>query len=184
VSELQTLPARTSPAADGNGHASAKPALAARRAARRRQIALLLLYAWAVYSLVQGGSLILREPYMQVLATAPRAAQGGVGDGYAQTLIKLERSLPYDQRVLLVWRRPEKGVVGFWYGYFWATYWLYPRQVDIVTDRAAAPATAYGIVLDVRSADQSQPDAAAGYFIDSTSTYPDQVITVLRAAGD
>ena len=54
-----------------------------------------------------GGNLVISEPYLEALHVAPRAAQGAVGDGYAQTLIKLERTLPAGDHVLLVWRRQD-----------------------------------------------------------------------------
>ena len=146
---------------------------------RWRRLALLFVYAWMVYTLIQGGSLLTREPYLQTLHVAPRAAQGGALDGYAQTLIKLERTLPYDQRVLVVWRRPSAGVVGFWYGYFWATYWLYPRRVDIVTDPSGIQSS-YGVVLDVRSVDQPDVAPPPNFTVTATYEYADQVVTVLR----
>jgi len=180
MSGMRILAAPTSTASNGDDPPVEPAGLPPRRAGRARRIALVFLYAWTVYTLIQGGALLVREPYLHVLATAPRAVQEGAGYGYAQTLIKLERTLPYDTHVLLVWRRPEKGVVGFWYGYFWATYWLYPRQVDIVTE-SKAPDSAYGIVLDVRSRSQPEGSPPIGYAVDSTYAYADQVVTVLTA---
>jgi hypothetical protein len=144
---------------------------------RLHRFALLFVYAWAVYTLIQGGSLLIGEPYLDNLRVAPRAAQGAAGDGYAQTLIKLERTLPAHERVELVWRRTDGGAVGFWYGYFWATYWLYPRQVDIVID-ATSIDSAHGVLLDVRSVQDVELVPPPGYAISATYTYPDQVVTV------
>jgi hypothetical protein len=159
-----------SPAVNGASHPKRTPS-------RLREFALLFVYAWAVYTLIQGGSLLLAEPYLDNLRVAPRAAQGAAGDGYAQTLIKLERTLPAHERVQLVWRRSEGDAVGFWYGYFWATYWLYPRQVDIITDPASLDSS-HGILLDVRSIDKAELAAPPGYTISATYPYVDQVVTV------
>jgi hypothetical protein len=151
-----------------------------RRSSRLRRVALLFVYAWAVYTLIEGGGVLTSEQYARTLQTAPRAAQGGAGDGYAQALIKLERTLPYGQRVVVVWRRPDKGELGFWYSYFWSTYWLYPRRVDVVTDPGAI-APGFGILLDVRSTSEPELPPPAGYTVVSTYQYPDLLVTVLEA---
>src|SRR5919198_3443739 len=106
---------------------------------RTRRFATLFVYAWTIYTVIQGGALLTNEPYVHTLQTAPRAVQGATGDGHAQTLIKVQRTLPYEEKVLVIWRHPESGELGFWYGYFWGTYWLYPRRVDFVTDAKAIP---------------------------------------------
>lgn len=158
------------PAVSGASHPSSARS-------RLRGFALLFVYAWTVYTLIHGGSLLLAEPYLDNLRVAPRAAQGAVGDGYAQALIKLERTLPAHERVLLVWRRSDGDAIAFWYGYFWATYWLYPRQVDIVTDPASLDSS-HGILLDVRSPDKAGLAPPPGYTISATYVYVDQVVTV------
>jgi hypothetical protein len=146
----------------------------------RRGIALVFVYVWAVYALVQAGNLVTSENYFQALHVAPRAAQGAAGDGYAQTLIKLERTLPAGDHVLLVWRRQDtQPAVGFWYGYFWATYWLYPRTVDIVITAGPVDGS-YTTLLDVRSTGTPEIEVPAGFSVNATYTYPDQVVTVLR----
>jgi len=170
---------REQPGLDGEDRTHAETVIANTkpRSSRLRKVTTLFVYTWAVYTLIQGGSLLVREPYLDNLRVAPRAAQGAAGDGYAETLIKLERTLPAQARVQLVWRRSDGGVVGFWYGYFWATYWLYPRQVDIITDPASID-SAHGILLDVRSREKAELAAPPGYTISATYPYADQVVTV------
>lgn len=135
---------------------------------------------YGLYALIHGGHLVTSESYIQALHVAPRAAQGAAGDGYAQTLIKLERTLPAGDRLLLIWRRQDsQPAIGFWYGYFWATYWLYPRTVDIVTSAGSSGGN-YTTLLDVRSTCVPEIEVPVGYAVTTTYTYPDQVVTVLR----
>lgn len=171
----QRVAAAGSPAV--NGGPSSEAPRAGRTTNRLRGFALLFVYAWAVYTLIQGGSLLVDEHYLDNLRVAPRAAQGATGDGYAQTLIKLERTLPAHDPVQLVWRRSDGGAIGFWYGYFWATYWLYPRQVDIITDPASIDPL-HKILLDVRSSEKAELTPPPGYTISAVYPYTDQVVTV------
>jgi hypothetical protein len=147
---------------------------------RTRRFATLFVYAWTIYTVIQGGALLTNEPYVHTLQTAPRAVQGATGDGYAQTLIKVQRTLPYEEKVLVIWRHPESGELGFWYGYFWGTYWLYPRRVDFVTDAKAIP-PGFGILLDVRAVGEADLSPPPGYSVIDVYSYPDQVVTILEA---
>lgn len=103
-----------------------------------RTVGLALIALWALHTLIVTGSLLLEEHYGQLLRGTPDGApRAPLTDLIQNSTPDLTSSLPSRGSVLVVVDPQE--LPGF--AYFWLTYWLFPRHVDITGDMADTTST-------------------------------------------
>jgi hypothetical protein len=129
-----------------------------------RVIGVALVVLWTLHTVVVTGRILLDSHYKDLLSGNPQAAvRAPLSDLIQDATPSLVHTLPAHGSVLAIVDRQELG--GF--AYFWLTYWLYPRQVDVSGDLNAATTTsASSIVYFQRpgSPDLTTPD---GYQLES-----------------
>jgi hypothetical protein len=129
-----------------------------------RVLGVALLVLWTLHTVVITGRILLDSHYTDLLRGDPQGAvRAPLGDLIQDATPGLVHSLPANGGMLVLVDSQEVG--GF--AYFWLTYWLYPRHVDVSGDlSAAATTTAAGIVYFQRS---GSPDLTipAGYQLQS-----------------
>jgi hypothetical protein len=133
--------------------------------------------AWAIRSLIVTGGIVVAEDYKTALTTEPRRTQAIAGDPFAQSLLKIDRRLPRQDRVVVIWDNPD---LPAGYAFFWATYWLFPRPVTVTVDRESAFLGQFDSLIDVRPPDHAGLNAPDSYAVDSADTYPRLTITTYR----
>lgn len=149
-----------------------------RRAGLLARLAVVFLAAWALRSLIVTGGAVLNEPFRSVLATPPWSTQRTSGNGFEMSLLQINASIPASDRVLVAWIDPPN----YSYVFFYATYWLYPRKVTVVTSLEPAALTAADILVDIRLPAEPEP-TIEGYQRVKVYGYSDHVVTVFGHAG-
>jgi hypothetical protein len=120
------------------------------------------------------GNATLNEHHLQVLKTPPSVAQSTAGTSFDQSLLKIDRAIPPGARVVVIYRSTD-----YWSVFFWATYYLYPRQVAVAeTDDPALDNRADALVF-VRRSDEP-PLTVQGFTLTSTDRYPDVTVTTYQ----
>jgi hypothetical protein len=109
-----------------------------------RALGVALLVLWTLHTVVVTGPLLLSAHYVDLLRGTPQGAlRAPLGNPIQDATPAVVASLPPQGDVLAL--VPASEVDGF--AYFWLTYWLYPRHVEISADLARASTTsATGIV--------------------------------------
>lgn len=136
------------------------------------RLTVLFVAVWAIRSLVVMGTATMNEHYRTVLKTPPGDTQSVTGTSFDQSLFKIDRAIPRAARVAVIWTSPPD----YWAAFFWATYYLYPRQV------AEAPAISPELVnrtdalVFVRAPDDP-PLTVDGFTLSLRDVYPDVVVT-------
>src|SRR5207253_27738 len=106
-----------------------------------RALGVALLVLWTLHTVVVTGPLLLSAHYADLLRGTPQGAlRAPLGDPIQDATPAVVASLPAHGDVLAL--VPASEVDGF--AYFWLTYWLYPRHVEVIGDLGAA---AMGIEL-------------------------------------
>ena len=142
------------------------------------RLAVVVLAAWAVRSLIVTGGAVLNESFGVVLTTPPRATQATSGNGFEMSLLQINASIPALVWILVVWVDPPD----YSYVFFYSTYWLYPRKVTVVTSLDPSAITPADTLVDIRLPWEPEP-STDGYQRVKVYSYSDHVITVFRHAG-
>lgn len=137
--------------------------------------AVVFITAWAVRSLVVMGADMLDERYTAMLTRPPSEAQATASDAFAQSLLKINSTIPPQATVLVFWQ-VHNYFQPLSYGFYWSTFWLYPRQVTVSDrpDDALYPTSQ--VVVQVRSGDQ-QRLTLPGYSLVSEDPFPSIIIS-------
>jgi hypothetical protein len=144
------------------------------------RLTVLFVAVWAIRSLVVIGSATMNEHYRTVLKTPPSVTQSMTGTSFDQSLFKIDRGIPRTARVAVVWAYPSPD---YWSVFFWATYYLYPRQVAVAATVFPELVSRTDAIVFVRRPDEP-PLTLEGFTIASTDAYPDlTVFTYLRDHG-
>jgi hypothetical protein len=131
--------------------------------------------AWAIRSLIVTGATVLDGHVTSLLETSPPQAQGAIGDPVADTLLKIDHSIPPHASVLVFWEVPDYwGGISF--GQFWPTFWLYPRKVTLTDNFTDALTPTTDVVIQVRSPDQVAL-TPNGYTQTFDAYYPNVTVT-------
>jgi len=122
------------------------------------------------------GGFLLGEHYRAVLQTPPAVSQSVAADSFAQSLLRINSSIPPRDNVLVFWRNPDPD---FFYVFFWATYWLYPRKVSVTTSFGPGVSASAETLVYVR-----RPNEPAvflpGFAAKAVIEYPDLIVTTYR----
>jgi hypothetical protein len=141
-------------------------------------VTIVFVSSWAIHSLIFTGSTVLNGPYSALLHKSPPATQSAYADPFAQTLLKIDQRIPARASVFVYW-----GVPIYWggvnYGYFWSTFWLYPRKVTVSEYPPYGLGPPADVVVQVRSPEQ-QPLAPKGYTVLSEDRFPNLTVTTYR----
>jgi hypothetical protein len=143
-----------------------------------RRATIVFVTVWAVRSLIVSGDALLHEHLRSVLTTSQWATQATSGDGFEQSLIRIRASVPASDKVLVVWANPPD----YYYAYFWSTFWLFPRKVDVVSSLTPPQLGEADTVVSVRRAFERQPEFA-GYRLATVDAFPDYIVTTYVRAG-
>jgi hypothetical protein len=142
------------------------------------RLAILFAAAWAVRSLIVSGDAVLNEPFQSVFVTPPRVTQAKAGDGFEQSLLRIDATIPPTDRVVVLWVDPPYES----YVFFWSTYWLYPRKVTVVGSLDRVALTPADTLVDIRLPAETEP-VVSGYYHVTDYSHSDYVVTVYRRAG-
>ena len=140
------------------------------------RLTVLFVAVWAIRSLVVTGNATLNEHYRTVLKTPPSATQSITGTSFDQSLLKIDRVIPGTARVGVIWAYPSPD---YWSVFFWATYYLYPRQVTLAQTNDPALDHRTDTLVFVRRPDEP-PLAVAEFTLTSTDVYPDLTVTTYQ----
>lgn len=143
-----------------------------------RALTIVFVTAWAVRSLIVSGGQVLDEHFRSVLTTPPWVTQARSGDGFEQSMVRLRADLPASDRVNVVWIN----VPDYFYAYFWSTFWLFPRNVTVVSSANTSFDPAAKALVHVRQSSQPPP-YFPGYVVATIYTYPDYIVTTFRRDG-
>jgi hypothetical protein len=131
-----------------------------------RVLGVALLAFWTLHTVVITGQVLLDGHYGELLRGHPYAAvRAPLPDLIQDATPSLVRSLPAGGRVLVIVDPHE--LHGF--AYFWLTYWLYPRHVDISEDLSAAATTSARSIVYFQRADDPDLTTPAGYQLQSNT---------------
>jgi hypothetical protein len=143
-------------------------------------LAVLLVYAWTLHSVVLAGDQLLAQHPLTMLRTSPAQSHLEPVKGYRQAIDRAELLLPVRASVAIVHRSYDFTDN---YAYYWATYHLYPRHIVIAQSSATAAGGAPDYILDVRDWQKPAPDEPNGYRILNTMQFPDGTILTILAHG-
>jgi hypothetical protein len=141
-----------------------------------------LLTLWTLHTVVITGRVLLDTHFKDLLSGHPQAAvRAPLSDLIQDATPGLAHSLPAHGSVLVVVDRQELG--GF--AYFWLTYWLYPRHVDLSGDLNAATTTSAGSIVYFQRPGSSGLTTPAGYQLQSDTASADgaHVLVLIRVGG-
>jgi hypothetical protein len=144
-----------------------------------RTLGLALIALWALHTLIVTGSLLLDEHYGQLLRGTPEGApRAPLTDLIQNSTPDLTSNLPAKGSVLVVVDPQE--LPGF--AYFWLTYWLYPRRVDITGDPAATTTTSDDAIVYFQRRDAPSLQAPDRYRLVSDDPGADggQIVIFVR----
>jgi len=140
------------------------------------RLTVLFVAVWAIRSLAETGHDTLNEHYLTVLKTPPSVTQSMVGTGLDQSLLKIDQAIPRTARVAVIWSDPTPD---YWGVFFWSTYYLYPRRVEVAPTPFPDLVSRADAIVFVRRPDQP-PLAFVGFTPASSDEYPDVVVTTYR----
>jgi len=140
------------------------------------RLTVLFVAVWAIRSLAETGNATLNEHYRTVLKTPPSVTQSMVGTGFDQSLLKIDQAIPRTARVAVIWSDPTPD---YWGVFFWSTYYLYPRRVEVAPTPFPDLVSRADAIVFVRRPDQP-PLAFVGFTPASSDEYPDFVVTTYR----
>jgi hypothetical protein len=136
-----------------------------------------LIAAWAIRSLIVTGGLVITEDYKTVLRTEPSRTQALAGDPFAQSLLMIDRRIPKQDRVVVVWDNLDFPTG---YVFFWATYWLLPRPVTVTMEPGSAGLGSPDSIIYVLAPDHASLNVPDGYRLDSSYPYPQLTVATYR----
>jgi hypothetical protein len=137
------------------------------------RLTVLFVAVWAIRSLVVMGTATMNEHYRTVLRTPPGVTQSVTGTSFDQSLFKIDRATPRTARVALIWVSPSPD---YWAVFFWATYYLYPRQVAEASTISPDLINRSDALVFVRGPDDP-PLTVDGFTLALRDVYPDVVVT-------
>ena len=141
-------------------------------------MAIVFVTVWAVRSLIISGDAVLNEHLRSALATSPWVTQANSGDGFEQSLVRIQGSIPTSDRVIIVWfNAPD-----YSYAFFWATFWLFPRKVAVVSSLDPGRQGQADAVVSVRTPSEPQPVFSEFHPV-TVYTFPDYVVTTYERNG-
>jgi len=122
---------------------------------------------WTLHTLVVTGPIMLNAHYTDLLRGTPQGAvRALLGDPIQDSTQEVVASVPAHGDVLVLVDASE--LDGF--AYFWLTYWLYPRHVQLSADLAAASTTSATSIVYFQRADAPALTAPSGYALRSEIT--------------
>lgn len=137
------------------------------------RLTVLFVAVWAIRSLVVIGTATMNEHYRTTLKTPPSVTQSVTGTSFDQSLFKIDRAIPRTARVGVVWSYP---VPDYWAVYFWATYYLYPRQVAEAASTVPELVSRSDALVFVRGP-QEPALTVDGFTLVLRDVYPDVIVT-------
>ena len=145
-----------------------------------RALGVALLVLWTLHTVVVTGPLLLSAHYADLLRGTPQGAlRAPLGDPIQDATPAVVASLPAHGDVLAL--VPASEVDGF--AYFWLTYWLYPRHVEVRADLDAASTTSASGIVYFQRPDAPSLNTPAGYVLrsDTTTAGGDHTFVFVRA---
>lgn len=131
-----------------------------------RVLGVALLVFWTLHTVVITGKLLLDSHYADLLNGHPQAAvRAPLSDLIQDATPGLVQSLPSTGAVLVLVDPQE--LEGF--AYFWLTYWLYPRHVDVSGDMGAAATTSARSIVYFQRPDSPDLTTPSGYRLQSNT---------------
>lgn len=143
-----------------------------------RRATILFITAWAVRSLIVSGDAVLNEHFGSALRTPPWVVQATAGDGFEQGLVRIRASLPANESVAVVWPNAPD----YYYAYFWSTFWLFPRKVNVYTSLDPAQLSGANAVVLVGPPDQPAPDIV-GFHPAAAYSFSDHLVSTYERDG-
>ena len=140
------------------------------------RLTVLFVAVWAIRSLIIMGNATMGEHYRTVLKTPPSVTQSMTGTSFDQSLLKIDRALPQTARVAVIWNFPSPD---YWSVFFWATYYLYPRQVTLALVPDPELVNRTDAIVFVRHPDEPL-FPMGGFTLTSRDVYPDVIVTTYR----
>ena len=137
------------------------------------RLTVLFVAVWAIRSLIVLGTATLNEHYRTVLKTPPSVTQAMSGTSFDQSLFKIDRAIPRTARVAVIWTYPSPDS---WAVFFWATYYLYPRQVAEASTIFPELVNRTDALVFVRGP-QEPPLTVEGFTLASRDVYADVIVT-------
>ena len=140
------------------------------------RLTVLFVAVWAIRSLIFMGNATMGEHYRAVLKTPPSVIQSMTGTSFDQSLFKIDRAIPRTARVAVIWNFPSPD---YWSAFFWATYYLYPRQVTLALVPEPELINRTDALVFVRHPDEPL-FPMSGFTLTSRDVYPDVIVTTYR----
>jgi hypothetical protein len=142
-------------------------------------LALLVVAAWTLHTIVLSGNTLLAQHPLALLRTSPIQSHQTPPGGYLQAIIAADESLPPKATVALINRTSY--VQNF--AYYWASYKMYPLQPVMTDSVDAATVWAPNFIVDIRGGWQPAPSHPQSYVTVSTRQFGDgTVLTVFTHA--
>lgn len=135
-------------------------------------LALLIVSAWTLHTVVLGGDMLLAQHPIAMLRTVAVENQRQPPNGYRQAIVAAQRLLPANAAVAVSNRTNYRQN----YAYYWATYKLYPLHVWVVDSTQAAAEGAPDYILDIRDAGVSESAPPGGYVVRDTRTFEGGIV--------
>ena len=105
--------------------------------------AVLIVYGWALHTLLLGGDILLDQHPLTLLRTSPADGIAHPPDGSRQAIIVAEQLMRPGASVAIVYRYGARvNHFNRTYAYYWATWRMYPRPITMADSLTAAAAGA------------------------------------------
>lgn len=147
-----------------------------------RGLGVALVVAWTLHTVVVTGPLLLNAHYTDLLRGTPRdAVRAPLSDPIQDSTPRVVTLLPARGDVLALVATSE--VDGF--AWFWLTYWLYPRHVELSVDLSAAATTQTMSIVYFQTPDAPGLTTPAGFVLraDIASAAGAHTLVFVRANG-
>lgn len=142
-------------------------------------LALLVVAAWTLHTIVLSGGTLLTQHPLALLRTSPNQSHQQPPGGYLQAVIAADDILPATASVALVNRTAYVEN----YAYYWASYKMYPLQPVMADSIEAAAVWAPNYIVDIRGPWVPVTSAPQNYVMVITRQFADgTVLTVLTHA--
>jgi hypothetical protein len=129
-----------------------------------RVLGVALLVFWTLHTVVITGRLLLDTHYVDLFKGHPQGAVRAPLSALIQDATPgLVHTLPPSGGVLVLVDSQE--LDGF--AYFWLTYWLYPRHVDVSGDQSSAATTSARSIVYFQRPDSPDLTTPTGYQLQS-----------------
>jgi len=146
--------------------------------------AVLIVYGWALHTLLLGGDILLDQHPLTLLRTSPADSNAHPPDGSRQAIIVAEQLMRPGASVAIVYRYGARvNHFNRTYAYYWATWRMYPRPITMADSLTAAAAGAPDYILDIGDAPPSPVADPQGYRTIQTHRFGDDTtMTVFTRA--